>query len=124
VEAFENYRTKLKYPVSKDFTKYYVYSKGKLLYETELGELVSECYKDKTIEKYVDDDAFKSALNYYSEDSARLLLEFEEDLYKELCIEFNRKRHLLYEKAIKMAESDSLERIFDVAYELVDLIEI
>lgn len=124
MEAFADYNTKLKYPVSKDYTKYFIYSKGKLLYETELGEAVPDSYKDKTIEKYTDNDAFKSALKYYSEDSARLLLKFEEDLYEELCIQHNTKRRLLYEKAIKMADSDNLEHIFDVAYDLVDLIEI
>ncbi len=108
------------YPLKKNYTKYFVYSEGKLLYTTDYGESVPDEYKGYTIENKFDKVGYLRHINDYQEEMARLLEEFKQDLFKELGIEDNPKREILYDKACSM--DGSLSMIYENASELVDLI--
>ncbi|TXG86113.1 MAG: hypothetical protein E6R13_01115 [Spirochaetes bacterium] len=113
-------KSTVSYPVTKNYTKYFVYSEGKLVYETEYGEEVPSVYKHYTIEKKVDITGFQLHMKYYADELSKLYDEFKLDLFKELGIEDNPKREMLFDKVRSI--SDSFSSIYEYASDLVDLI--
>ena len=85
-----------------------------------VGRLVLKTMETKTV---VDDAGFKAASDAFRAEHARLAAEFRNDLYLELGIHNNPKRDRLYEKAYEMGHSNGWSEVYNMAYELVCLIE-
>lgn len=122
MKDFNYYRNgKVLHPTLSDYVKFFVYKEGKLVYETAYGELVPPEYRNYTTEKKTDNKAFSEHVVEYHEEQQRLFELFKQDLFKDLGIENNPKREMLFDKACSVS-SDSFSDIYNNARELVDLI--
>lgn len=77
--------------------------------------------KAEAYEKEV--EIYNKQLEAYHNEKAELLEQFKKDLFEDLGIQNNPKRHLLYDKAWDRGHSSGLYEIFSCAQDLVELID-
>ena len=70
----------------------------------------------------LDIESYQQAKQDYQQREQEILNPFKLDLFEELGILDNPKKELLFEKAWSYGHDEGLERVFEYAEELVDLI--
>ena len=131
---FDSYKNTLKYPLRKDFTRKFLYKSGKLVatitqtpneeapttvFESEFTEIPEKC----VVETEVDGVAYKLAFDAYHAAEQAVYDNFKNDLFADLGISDNPRRHVLFAKAWERGHSSGLQEIYNVACDLVELIE-
>ena len=131
---FDSYKNTLKYPLSKDFTRKFVYKSGKLVATisphpqneapvTVFESGFTEIPERAIVETEIDAARYKVALDAYRAAEQAVNDKFKNDLFKDLGIEDNPRRDKLYSKAWELGHSSGLQEIYNVACDLVELIE-
>lgn len=118
---FSKYKNTFTYPNCKDYSTTYYYKNGKVVATVTTGSLSIVDYSTK--ETVIDEEKFKKAEEEYYAEERRLADMFINDLFDDLGISDNPKRHLLYSKAYDYSHSDDYEEIYNVACNLVYLIK-
>lgn len=131
---FDSYKNTLKYPLRKDFTRKFLYKSGKLVatitptpneeapttvFESEFTEIPEKC----VVETEVDGVAYKLAIDAYHAAEQAVYDNFKNDLFADLGISDNPRRQVLFSKAWERGHSSGLREIYNVACDLVELIE-
>ena len=126
---FDKYKNTLSYPAKEQFTTKFWYKNGKVVAERRGDEAtithvsglrMEEC----VLEKVVDEAALKAARLAYGQETAKLTDQFKADLFKDLGITHHPMREKLYSKAWENGHSAGLSEVYNVAYDLVDLIKV
>lgn len=131
---FDSYKNTLKYPLRKDFARQFVYKGGKLVAtishhpQNESPVTVFESGFTKipeiaVVETEIDDAAHKLALAAYHAAEQEVYDRFKNALFVDLGIANNPRRHVLFAKAWERGHSSGLQEIYNVACDLVELIE-
>lgn len=127
---FADYRMTDTYPARSHFTKHYWYKAGKCIETATAEEYLAapDKYNKITmsgavVEKVVDEEAFTAAKKEYAAKYSALEQKFFDDLAEELEITNNPKRDLLISKAYEMGHSGGLSDVYNIAWDLVDLIK-
>ena len=131
---FDSYKNTLRYPLRKDFTRKFVYKGGKLVATisphpqnespvTVFESGVTEIPENAVVETELDDAAHKLALAAYHAAEQAVTDKFANDLFADLGIANNPRRHVLFAKAWERGHSSGLQEIYNVACDLVELIE-
>ena len=115
------------YPNKKDYITLYVYDKGVVLWsgpnwEKDKAELKEE-YPNALIQEVLDEDAYKARRKEYSDESAKLYQEFQNDLFENFNVTDNPKRFKCFELAWEKGHSNGLEEVYNEFYDLVELIQ-
>ena len=115
------------YPNKKDYITYYVYDRGELLWsgpswEKDKNEL-EEKYPNAVIQEVLDEEAYKEHLNQYNEEQKQLNEEFEKDLFEEFGVSDNPKRYKALAYAWDKGHSFGYEEVYNVFWNIVDLIK-
>lgn len=131
---FKDYTHDVPYPSMQGFTTKYIYKGGKLVatitptpneeapttvFESEFTEIPEKC----VVETEVDGVAYKLALDAYHAAEQEVYDKFKNDLFADLGIADNPRRHVLFDKAWERGHSSGLQEIYNVACDLVELIE-
>jgi len=83
-DNYAYYKTKVAYPSRADFTMVYVTKKGSFVMSCSLADWSIRINKPEgTVEKDVNEEAYKAAMKEYHKDQARLNLAFRHDLENE-----------------------------------------
>lgn len=119
------YKIDMPKPLRENFTKYYVYKQGKILFEGNNKEYIefklNKGLKDTVSDTVFDSDEYKLNYDKYLQLKKDKEAEFLIDLFEEFGVSDNPKNTMLFEK-ITSIHSDKQE-IYD-AFELyVDLIK-
>lgn len=131
---FKDYTHNIPYPVKRAFTTDYVYKGGKLVATrhysskysgpTTIFEYGYSVIPDNhTIESVVDDARYKVALDAYHAAEQAVYDKFKNDVFADLGISDNPRRQVLFSKAWERGHSSGLQEIYNVACDLVELIE-
>ena len=127
---FDHYQTKLPYPNRNDYTTVFVYNRGDVLFEGSLEDYYKWHSEAKeleteigTVEKYVDEEAYKAARKAYYDDQNELIAEFVRDLFEEFEVHHNPKAQKAYGMAYERGHSGGLEEVYNEFADLVDLIK-
>lgn len=128
---FDLYKNNLEYPNANDYEKTYFYKDGKLIAtRTPDGDTKLEDPNDKvdlttisTRELVRDKQCYKEAREVYAAEDLRISELFKADLFEDLEIANNPRRHKLYALAYDQGHSSGYQEIYNVACNLVHLIE-
>jgi len=125
MKPFEYYsKPQTLYPNKKDYITFYVYDKGKLLFEgfalTNSKIKLKEDYPNAVIQEVLDEDAYKAHRKQYDDERNKLHQEFKDDLFEDYGVSDNPKRFLLYNTVVE--HKSEYEEIYDFFGELVELI--
>ena len=125
MKPFKYYSTStVVYPDKRDYITFYVYDKGKCLYEGKdktKAELKTE-YPGAIIQEVLDEVAYKEHRKLYDAEHARLYLEFKEDLFDEFGMSDHPKREKIFTYAWEEGHYCGLEDVYSVFSDIVDLI--
>ena len=125
MKPFKYYSTStVVYPDKRDYITFYVYDKGKCLYEgrdKSKTELKTE-YPDAIIQEVLDEVEYKEHLKLYNAEKGRLYKEFKEDLFEEFEMSNHPKRERIFTYAWDEGHSCGLEDVYNVFSDIVDLI--
>ena len=128
MKPFDYYsKQKTDYPNKKNYYTFYVYDKGVVLWsgpnwEKDKAELKEE-YPNALIQEVLDEDAYKARRKEYSDESAKLHQEFQNDLFENFNVTDNPKRFKCFELAWEKGHSNGLEEVYNEFYDLVELIQ-
>ena len=115
------------YPNKKDYTTYYVYDRGEMLYcGTCINQPVSklkEDYPNAVIQEVLDEEEYKAQRKRYSDESAKLYKEFQNDLFEDYGVSDNPKRHKCFDLAWEHGHSSGLEEVYNYFGDFVNLIK-
>lgn len=120
------YTTTLDWPEKANYTMYFVYRGGEVLFSGNVEEYhaVKDMLGANTvIERSVDDEAFKDARRAYAADQARLTEQFKQDLFVEHDVVTNPKRDKCYSLAWDRGHSDGYGEVASYFDTFVDLIK-
>lgn len=131
---FDSYKNTLKYPLRKDFTRKFVYKSGKLVATitpdpsadsptTVFESGFTKIPENSVFETEMDDAAHRLALDAYHAAEQAVYDTFKNDLFADLGISDNPRRQVLFSKAWERGHSYGLQEIYNVACDLVELIE-
>ena len=127
MKPFDYYsKPQIDYPNKKDYITFYVYDKGEVLWSgfhwiKDKAELKEE-YPNALIQEVLDEDAYKARRKEYSDESAKLYQEFQNDLFENFNVTDNPKRFKCFELAWEKGHSNGLEEVYNEFYDLVELI--
>ena len=114
------------YPSKNDYTKYFVYDKGKVIWEGSYDEYQIKIdvpfLGDCVTQKVLDEEAYKKHRKEYDKEYSFLLKEFEHDLYDEFGVSENPKRYKCYALAWERGHAYGLGEVYSIFSELVELI--
>ena len=128
MKPFDYYsKAQTPYPNQKDYITFYVYDKGVVLWsgpnwEKDKAELKEE-YPNALIQEVLDEDAYKARRKEYSDESAKLYQEFQNDLFENFNVTDNPKRFKCFELAWEHGHSSGLEEVSGYFGDLVVLIQ-
>ena len=115
------------YPNKKDYITYYAYDKGEVLHcGTCIHQPVSklkEVYPNAVIQEVLDEDAYKAQRKRYSDESAKLYKEFQNDLFEDYGVSDNPKRFKCFDLAWEHGHSSGLEEVYNYFGDFVELIQ-
>jgi hypothetical protein len=119
------------YPHKKDYTTFYVYDKGACIAEEKSGSgtgsitksHLSQKYPNALIQEVLDEDAYKARRKEYSDESARLYQEFQNDLFEDYGVSDNPKRFKCFELAWEHGHSSGYSEVYNYFGDFVELIE-
>ena len=118
--------TTCSYPNKNDYTRYFVYDKGKVIWEGSYYEYKNKVdvplSHDCVTQKVVEEEEYKKLRKKYDEEYYYLLQEFENDLYAEYGVSENPKRHKCYALAWERGHAYGLGEVCSIFSELVELI--
>lgn len=131
---FKDYTHDVPYPSMQGFTTKYIYKGGKLvatlMYSPQNPEPTtifeygySVIPKDPVVENVIDNVRYTAALDAYHAAEQEVYDKFKNDLFADLGIADNPRRHVLFDKAWERGHSSGLSEIYNVASDLVELIE-
>ena len=112
------------YPNKKDYITYYAYDKGNVLHcgsYQALGNLKKH-YPNAVIQEVLDEDAYKAQRKQYSDESAKLYKEFQNDLFEDYGVSDNPKRFKCFDLAWEHGHSSGLEEVYNYFGDFVKLI--
>lgn len=119
----------LLYPMKTDFTKYFGYRRGQVIYENENREWFEfnqEIVRTCVNETVVDEVGFKQRQDEYHAEVSQRRLEFWNDLFDELNIHQNNQQKLktvITGIVSVVGVDDDLNTYFDIADELLPLLK-
>lgn len=119
---FSDYENKLPFPNKADFTTTYYYEHGQCVFQVGPGEEVPENLHGFVREVALDKDAYFAKVEAHRAEGRRLKEKFKVDLFDDLDITDNPKAELLFNLALKYGDEE-ISRIYDYAFELVELIK-
>ena len=128
MKPFDYYsKQKTDYPNKNNYYTFYVYDKGVVLWsgpnwEKDKAELKEE-YPNALIQEVLDEDAYKARRKEYSDESAKLYQEFQNDLFEDYGVTDNPKRFKCFELAWEHGHSSGLEEVYGYFGDLVVLIQ-
>ena len=128
MKPFDYYsKPQIDYPNKKDYITFYVYDKGECLWSgfhwiKDKAELKEE-YPNALIQEVLDEDAYKARRKEYSDESAKLYQEFQNDLFEDYGVSDNPKRFKCFELAWEHGHSSGLEEVYGYFGDLVVLIQ-
>jgi len=125
---YSNTDLKVLAPLKANFTTYYVYNNGVVIFsgtKTEYEEFNknSITYSRALVQKVVDEEKYKEALRLYRSTVAEREEEFKKDLFVEFGVEDNPKREQCYEIAYNMGKSNGFSEVYCCFDEIVGLIK-
>ena len=128
MKPFDYYsKPQIVYPNKKDYITYYVYDKGEVLHcGTCIHQPVSklkEVYPNAVIQEVLDEDAYKAKRKQYSDESAKLYKEFQNDLFEDYGVSDNPKRFKCFDLAWEHGHSSGLEEVYNYFGDFVELIQ-
>jgi len=126
MKDFNYYSTNpVPFPKKTEYTYYYVYSKGKLIWEGN-----SDSYREKyptghnlPTERSFDKDAWQISMDKYRAEERRLINEFTQDLYEEFGVEDNPKRDICFQLAWEHGHASGFYEVHSHFQEFVQLIQ-
>lgn len=127
---FDDYTNPLPYPSKGEFRTKFWYRRGQCIAK-KIGDqptlfmmgFSSEDLDGAAVENDDDAIAFIAARNAYNQKSAMLHEQFKLDMFKDLGIEKNPKREKLFAVAWERGHSSGYSDVYNVACDLVELIE-
>ena len=126
MKDFEYYRTNpVPYRNSSYFTTYFVYSKGKVIFEGNYEQYKGNVpFPERALtEKIVDEEKLAKHQQDYRKEEHRLYNEFKSDLFEEFGVENNPKREKAFSLAWEYGRSSGYEEVYGYFDELVELIK-
>lgn len=120
------YTTTLDWPEKANYTMYFVYRAGEVLFSGNVEEYhaVKDMLGANTvIERSVDDEAFKDARRAYAADQSRLTEQFRQDLFVEHNVVTNPKRDKCFSLAWDQGHSAGYGEVASYFDTFVDLIK-
>ena len=115
------------YPNKKDYITYYVYDKGEVLHcGTCIHQPVSklkEVYPNAVIQEVLDEEEYKAQRKRYSDESAKLYKEFQNDLFEDYGVSDNPKRFKCFDLAWEYGHSSRLDEVYNCFGDFVELIQ-
>lgn len=119
------YDNNVTYPSKNDYITCKVFDKnGKLIKEdiSFTDVIIQGLLKDNQIVKCLNDVSYHKQMNDYYNEQNKIDNQFKQDMFKELDIENNEKRDLLFSKAWEMGHSSGYDEVKNYMIDLVDLI--
>jgi predicted nucleic acid-binding protein len=118
------------YPHNKDYITFYVYDKGACILEEKsisaTGSITKSHLKQKypnaVIQEVLNEEEYKAHLKQYGEETHRLHEEFVNDLFNHFNVSDNPKKHKVFEIAWEKGHAYGHEEVYNVFYDLVELI--
>ena len=112
------------YPDKKDYITFFVYDKGKLLYEgnTYTKSELKTSFPNAVIQEVLDEDAYKAHRKEYNTESAKLEQEFQDDLFAEFNVTDNPKRSKCFELAWGYGHAHGHSEVYSYFSDFVELI--
>jgi len=114
------------YPNKLDYIIYYVYDKGKCLYEGPSYDISKEGlkqdYPNAVIQEVFDEVAYKVHQKQYAEETHKLEEEFKNDLFWEYNVRDNPKRFKCFELAWEHGHSSGHSEVYNYFGDFVELI--
>ena len=132
MKPFDYYsKQKTDYPNKNNYYTFYVYDKGACIAEEKSGSgtgsitksHLNQKYPNALIQEVLDEDAYKARRKEYSDESAKLHQEFQNDLFENFNVTDNPKRFKCFELAWEKGHSNGLEEVYNEFYDLVELIQ-
>ena len=116
------------YPKKEDYTTYYVYDKGKVVWEGfhsnfEDRNAATRAYPNSVIQKVVNEEAYKAHKIQYAEEVHKLREEFINDLFEYYGVKDNPKREAAYALAYEYGHANGYSEIDNYFSDLVNLIK-
>jgi hypothetical protein len=112
------------YPNKTDYITFFVYDKGKLLYEGNYytkNELKMS-YPNAVIQEVLDEETYKAHLKEYDDERAKLEQEFQDDLFAEFNVTDNPKRSKCFELAWDNGHAHGHSEVYNYFSDFVELI--
>jgi hypothetical protein len=119
------YETKVPYPHINDFTKWYVYEKGKVILDGVDYQEFLKYQKDNpkcNYDKVADQERFIEARRLYSEDAARLAAEYEQELFASVGYP-DKICSIVYSKAYDQSHAWGYEEVENTFFSLLEFVE-
>lgn len=116
----------LRYPSKDDYTTIYAYLRGQVLWKgsaRDWRDAKDTLPPNHTVEKVMDEVAFKDALLAYDAETSRLQEEFKRDLFEEHGVTGHPKANRCYSLAWFYGHSIGLAEVAGYFDDLVDLIK-
>ncbi len=129
MKDFEYYeKPQLPYPKKEDYTTYYVYDRGKVVWEgfhsnSKARDVATRAYPNAVIQKVVNEEAYKAHKIQYGEEVHKLQEEFINDLFREFGVEDNSKRETAYALAYEYGHASGYSEVYNYFSDLVNLIK-
>lgn len=117
----------LKRPQKYDYTYFYVYHKGKVLFsgkynEFEIFKSLSKNTENFIVEQDFNEKEYKLDMNKYHLSKQKLINEFKQDLFVDFGVENNPKRNMVFDLAWEYGHSSGLEEVYNQFDRFVELI--
>ena len=126
MKPFDYYKTvDIPYPVKSAYETIYVYSKGKILWQSTGASLteVRKLYPDSRIETHFDRSAYSEEVKVYHTALAKKEDEFIKDLFDEFGVTDNPKKGLCYSIAYEKGHAYGYSEIYNEFSDIVELIK-
>lgn len=127
VKDFNEYKTKLPFPIKTEFTTLYAYKNGRVVWEGPLAQwqLINEVEKPehKAVERFVDEGAYKNARSAFNIDQQKLIAEFQSDLEEEFMVVGNPKADKLFGLAWQNGHASGFSDVYNQYDDMVELIK-
>lgn len=117
------------YPNREDYTDVYVYDKGKVIWEgsessyKELIKTNQSLHNKCVVQKVLNEEEYRKQQQKYGAESHKLHDEFVNDLFETFGVQDNPKRHKAFDLAYERGHSYGYEEVYNVFYDLVELIK-
>jgi hypothetical protein len=121
-------KPQLSYPKKENYTTYYVYDKGKVVWEgfhsnfEDRGAAI-KAHPNAVVQRVVDEEAYKAHKIQYAEEVHKLQEEFINDLFEYYGVKDNPKREAVYALAYEYGHANGYSEICNHFSDLVNLIK-